>query len=98
MICHRAVLKDSPAVARIAALPKDEKVVPASRIYRIPDFVFFSHARHVKAGVRCDTCHGQVVAKDVIAKEVTLNMKFCVDCHKAKSATVVCNSCHELNQ
>jgi hypothetical protein len=39
-----------------------------------------------------------VTAKDLVAKEVTLNMKFCVDCHKAKSATVDCNACHELNQ
>jgi hypothetical protein len=31
-------------------------------------------------------------------KEVTVNMKFCVDCHKEQSATIECNSCHELNQ
>jgi hypothetical protein len=98
MICHRAVLQDSPDVKKLAALPKDQTIVPAARVYRVPDFVVFSHARHLKAAVGCDTCHGQVMAKDVIAKEVTLNMKFCVDCHKVKSATVDCNACHELNQ
>jgi hypothetical protein len=98
MICHRAVKADSPAILRLAAMPRDEKLTPAVRVYKLPDFVFFSHGRHAKAGTACETCHGPVMEKDIVEREVTPNMKFCVDCHKVKSATVTCNACHELNQ
>jgi hypothetical protein len=98
MVCHRAVKADAAAISRLAAMPQDRKLAPASRVYRMPDFVFFSHARHLKANAACTTCHGAVAEKDVVTREVTLNMKFCVDCHKEKSATIACNACHELNQ
>jgi hypothetical protein len=98
MVCHRAVKAGSPDIARLAAMEQGQKLTPAARAYRVPDFVFFSHARHGKAGTSCQTCHGAVMEKDVVEREVTLNMQFCVDCHKAKSATIACNACHELNQ
>ena len=98
MTCHRAVKAEAQAIARLAQMPKDEVVVPQTRIYRVPDFVFFSHALHTSAGTACETCHGTVAAEDKVEKRVTLNMKFCVDCHKVRSATIACNACHELNQ
>jgi hypothetical protein len=98
MTCHQAVKKDSPEIAKLALLGKSEKVAPPAPVYQVPDFVFFSHARHGKAAVSCDTCHGTVTAKDTVEREVNLKMKFCVDCHKANSATIACNACHELNQ
>jgi hypothetical protein len=98
MVCHRAVKTGSADVAKLAAMPQDRKLAPETRVYRVPDFVFFSHARHGNAAAGCDTCHGAVMEKDIVEREVTLNMKFCVDCHKTKGATIVCNACHELNQ
>ena len=98
MVCHRAVKADSPEIAKLAAAPQDQRLTPAARVYRVPDFVFFSHAKHSKAGAGCETCHGAVAETDAVEPEITLNMKFCVDCHKAKSATIACNACHELNQ
>jgi predicted CXXCH cytochrome family protein len=72
---------------------------PAKRVYRLPDFVVFSHARHVAAKVECQTCHGEVAAQAALVKTIpSTTMKFCVDCHKAKTATVVCTSCHDLGQ
>jgi hypothetical protein len=98
MVCHRAVKADTPEISRLAAMPQDRKLAPASRVYRVPDFVFFSHARHGQAGTACTNCHGAVADKDIVEREVTHTMKFCVDCHREKSATLACNACHELNQ
>lgn len=96
MTCHRAVKTEQPAIARLAQMPRDETLAPQQRVFRTPDFVVFSHARHLVAG--CQTCHGAIAADDKVEKRVTLNMKFCVDCHRVRSATIACNVCHELNQ
>ncbi len=71
---------------------------PSAQVYTLPDFVFFSHARHLAAKVACDTCHGAVMEQEKVTKLVTQNMKFCVDCHKSKQAIVTCTACHELSQ
>lgn len=71
---------------------------PSQRIYRLADYVFFSHARHGAAKVDCARCHGPVYERAVLAKEVDHSMKACIDCHKQNKATVVCTACHELGQ
>jgi c(7)-type cytochrome triheme protein len=65
-------------------------------VYRLPEFVYFSHRVHTaKAGVSCETCHGPVRERDVIAKEVVLNMRACMACHTEKKARNDCSTCHE---
>jgi len=98
MVCHIGIKKDSPPIRELARYQAEGKPVPWVRVYRVPDFVFFSHARHGKAGVDCLICHGPVPARDVLQKEVSTSMKYCVDCHRARKATVECSRCHELGQ
>lgn len=69
------------------------------RIYKLPDFVFFSHASHTKtAAIECATCHGPVGTRDVLQKEVSTSMRTCVDCHRIRKASADCSRCHELGQ
>lgn len=77
---------------------KPEQSIPSQRVYRLPDFVFFSHARHTAAKVECAACHGDVKAQAKIELHRSTKMAACVDCHKESKATVVCNACHELGQ
>lgn len=71
---------------------------PTSRVYKLPDVVIFSHARHAAAKVACVSCHGEVNRYDRLKVELPTTMKACVDCHKKGGATVVCRACHELGQ
>jgi len=57
MTCHRAVKRDSEEIRRLAALGNDAKPFPTHQVYTVEDFVFFSHARHHKAGVDCIKVH-----------------------------------------
>jgi hypothetical protein len=68
------------------------------RVYQTPDFVFFSHKNHLKAGETCETCHGPVATREVLAKEVSTNMTACMNCHVQRGATTECFFCHELGQ
>ena len=98
MSCHRAVKKDSPQVAALRRYADAKQQVPWTRVYKVPDFVFFNHARHTKAGVNCADCHGPVATRDVLAKEVSTSMSACMNCHVARKASTACTVCHDLGQ
>jgi hypothetical protein len=98
MVCHAQVAKDAEAIVRLAALARDATVQPQKPVYRLPDFVTFSHARHKTEAVSCGTCHGNVWMSNVIVQQLPMRMKACIDCHKANHAAVACTTCHELFQ
>ncbi|MBI3282373.1 MAG: cytochrome c3 family protein [Acidobacteria bacterium] len=98
MICHKTVKASSPAIKRLAALPAASRIAPAERVFFIPDFIWFSHGAHAAGKVECRSCHGDVWQKDKLTAEAVFSMKFCVDCHKERGATLACNGCHELLQ
>ncbi len=97
MTCHQTVAADSPAIRKIAAYAKQHKPIHWARVYKIQDFVFFSHNRHANAKVACSACHGKVCESDVLKHEVKFSMVFCVNCHKESKATLKCNACHTLS-
>jgi hypothetical protein len=96
MSCHSEVKRDSPSIQRLAGHHKDGKPVPWARVYRIPDYVFFSHKEHVARGrATCETCHGPVREREVLRKEKDLSMGACMECHRANNASVACDYCHD---
>ncbi len=98
MVCHQSVKREAPAIERLAALAADAKPFPTGKVRRLPDFIFFSHARHATGGVTCVPCHGSVLEQDTRPEQGPRTMKACVDCHRKHEATVACTACHELNQ
>jgi Cytochrome c7 and related cytochrome c len=95
MQCHSAIKADSPAIQKLAQYDSQGKPVPWVRIYEIPAWVEFSHRAHIAAKNTCEDCHGKVVERDVLYREVNLNMGTCMDCHAGKRAPTACNFCHE---
>jgi hypothetical protein len=54
-----------------------------SRERRLPDdYAYFNHAIHVKKGVGCSTCHGRVDDMPIIYQSATLQMEWCLECHR----------------
>ena len=95
MTCHQAIKKDSPAIQKLAAFDRDKKDVPWVRVYKLPDFVFFSHKTHLDAGAKCEECHGQVAQRDRLFRESDLSMAGCMSCHRDRNAAMGCESCHD---
>lgn len=56
--------------------------VPWVRVARLPDFAFFHHGVHAKAGVDCRECHGDVESFDRLRLDRDLTMGACVSCHR----------------
>jgi Cytochrome c7 and related cytochrome c/Cytochrome c3 len=95
MSCHQSVAKDKPAIQKLTAFAKSNEPVPWVRVYKIPEWVDFSHKTHLDAGAKCQTCHGQVAERNVLYKEVDLSMATCMECHRENGASVECDYCHD---
>ena len=92
--CHRFVLPDSPEVKKILAHLEAEEPIPWVRVNDLPDFVRFTHKHHVRAGITCQTCHGDVARMDLATPVVPLTMDWCVSCHEERNAPLDCLTCH----
>ena len=52
-----------------------------NRVYDLPDYVYFDHSIHVAKGVGCSTCHGDVGEMPLMERAVSLQMRWCLECH-----------------
>ena len=93
--CHKFVAKDKEAVQALVKAYQEGTVVKWNRVYRLPDHTRFTHERHVAAGLRCQTCHGEVQDMDVVQQASSLTMGWCVDCHRQRKAPTDCLTCHK---
>jgi cytochrome c2 len=60
------------------------KPIEWTKIHDLPDYVFFSHAQHVRAGqVQCQTCHGPIQEMNEVKQFAELSMSWCVNCHRS---------------
>lgn len=97
MICHQKILRDSPAIEQLAASHQRGEAVAWKQVYRIPDYVFFSHKEHLaQAQVTCEVCHGQVREMQQMQKVKDTSMDACMECHRQREASVECDFCHEM--
>ena len=94
MGCHRITGRDLPGVQRLAAFHREGRGVPWVRVHDLPDFVQFTHEPHVRGGVDCAECHGNVAEMKVAEQVAPLTMGWCLDCHIAREAPTDCLICH----
>ena len=60
MGCHKWVKKDSPEIIKLAEYYNKGEPIPWKKVHDLPDYVQFAHNRHIRAGLQCIECHGQV--------------------------------------
>lgn len=66
------------------------------RIHNLPDHAYFNHSQHVKVGkVECQKCHGEVQTMKVVAQHATLQMGWCINCHREYKVDVQGNKYYE---
>ncbi len=93
--CHKFIGRDKPAVQQVVQAYQEGKVLEWNRVYRVPDHVYFTHQRHIAAGLRCQTCHGEVQEMETVRQVSPLTMGWCVDCHRQRHAPTDCLICHK---
>lgn len=81
MGCHTITAIDRAEVKKVADAWNKKRPIPWVRVHKVPEYVRFTHVRHISAGVTCQTCHGQVQNMPQVFQYATLNMGWCVSCH-----------------
>jgi hypothetical protein len=83
MNCHTQVWPNAPILEPVRASFRNDTNLTWIRVHDLPDFVYFNHQIHVKQGVGCVTCHGQVDQMPLMFQAESLLMEWCLDCHRA---------------
>jgi hypothetical protein len=65
--CHRITAADKPEIQKLAGYAARGEPIPWGRVYKLPEFTYFPHKAHVRAGVRCQTCHGPVESMKTVS-------------------------------
>jgi hypothetical protein len=82
MTCHSQVWTDAPILEPVRESYRTGKPLQWIRVHDLPDFVYFNHSIHIKKGIGCTTCHGQVDQMPMTRQVNTLYMGWCLDCHR----------------
>jgi len=83
MNCHSQIWADSPYLEPVRASYRDNKPIEWERVHDLPEYAYFNHSIHVAKGVGCSTCHGQIDNMPSVYQENTLQMEWCLECHRA---------------
>jgi hypothetical protein len=82
MNCHSQIFATSPYLEPVRASFRTGESIKWTRVHDLPDFVYFDHSIHVAKGVGCSTCHGRVDRMPLMYQVASLQMQWCLDCHR----------------
>ena len=82
MNCHKQIWADSEMLAPVRDSFATGEPFEWVRVQDLPDFVYFDHSVHVGAGVGCVSCHGRVDEMPLMYQAESLQMIWCLDCHR----------------
>jgi hypothetical protein len=82
MTCHSQIWVNSPMLEPVRASYRDDQSLSWTRVNALPDFVYFNHSIHVNKGIGCTTCHGPIAQMPLTWAANTLQMSWCLDCHR----------------
>lgn len=108
MGCHTVIATDKPRIKKLTEYWQKKQTPPWKKVHDVPDFVHFTHERHLKrfifdneelpverASEVCAFCHGELKEMTVAKKVKSLTMGFCKRCHEANNGPADCWACHK---
>ena len=108
MGCHLVIATDKPRIQQLTEYWEKREPPPWKKVHDVPDFVHFTHEKHLKRFVFdnedlpiervqevCAFCHGDVKDMTVAEKVKPLTMGFCQRCHQANEGPFDCWKCHK---
>ena len=83
MNCHTQIWAGAPMLEPVRESYRTGKSLVWTRVNDLPDFVYFDHSIHINKGVGCNTCHGPVDRMPLMYNYASLQMEWCLDCHRS---------------
>ena len=105
--CHKVIATDKERIKKLTEYWQKKTPPPWKKVHDVPDFVHFTHERHLKRFVFdrdfpvenvkevCAFCHGELENMTVARKVKPLNMGFCKNCHIDNGGPGDCWKCHK---
>jgi hypothetical protein len=88
MNCHKLIWNQSDMLAPVRESMATNEPIRWTRVHDLPDYVYFNHSIHVAKGVGCASCHGRVDEMPLIYQAESLQMEWCLACHRNPEAHV----------
>ena len=82
MHCHSQLWAAAPALAPVRTSYLTNRSIQWTKVYELPEFVYFDHSIHIHKGVGCSSCHGRVDDMQLTWQAPQLTMSWCLDCHR----------------
>ena len=82
MNCHSQIWNTAAMLEPVRDSYRTNKSIRWVRVHDLPDFVYFNHGIHVAKGIGCTSCHGQIDKMPLTWQEASLQMQWCLDCHR----------------
>ena len=83
MNCHSQIWTNAQMLEPVRASYRTGQSLQWTRVNQLPDFVYFNHSIHIHKGVGCNTCHGPVDQMPLMYQYASLQMEWCLECHRA---------------
>lgn len=88
MNCHSQLFSNTQYLEIVRASWRDNQPIKWTKVHDLPDFAYFNHSIHVNKGVGCSTCHGRIDEMPGIWNVSSLQMEWCLQCHRNPEAVL----------
>jgi hypothetical protein len=82
MTCHSQIWTEAPILATVRESLATNRPIRWTRVHQLADYVYFDHSIHIQKGIGCASCHGPVDRMPITWKQQTLQMGWCLECHR----------------
>lgn len=82
MNCHAQIWTNANLLEPVRASWASGESIPWIRVHDLPDYAYFNHEIHVNKGLGCSSCHGRVDEMPLMYQESSLQMEWCLNCHR----------------
>jgi hypothetical protein len=83
--CHSQIWTNASLLEPVRQSWATGESIQWMKVHDLPDYVYFNHSVHVNKGLGCSSCHGRVDEMPIMYAENTLQMEWCLNCHRNPS-------------
>lgn len=82
MNCHAQIWTNAALLEPVRHSWATGESLVWTKVHDLPDYVYFNHSIHVNKGIGCASCHGRVDLMPLMYEQNTLQMEWCLNCHR----------------
>ena len=86
--CHAQIWTNAQLLEPVRQSWASGQSINWIRVHDLPDYVYFNHEIHVNKGLGCASCHGRVDEMPLMYQQNTLQMEWCLNCHRNPSVNL----------